>query len=58
MPKDLKIDTQLHKGMEEEGELTPDSMSSRLVDSAVAGLDSTLKTDLFFDRMGSRLTSD
>lgn len=58
VPKDLKIDTQLHKGMEEEGELTPDSMSSRLVDSAVAGLDSTLKTDLFFDRMGSRLTSD
>ncbi|RAL01513.1 putative glucosamine-6-phosphate deaminase [Aspergillus ibericus CBS 121593] len=55
-PKDLRINTELHSLMEDD-ELTPDSMSSRMVDSAIGGLDSTLKGDLFFDHMGSRVVS-
>lgn len=55
--QDLKIDTELFRSMDEDGELTPDSMSSRMVDSAVAGLDSTLKKDLIFDRMSARVAS-
>ena len=54
-PRDLKIDTDMHHSIEGDGELTPDSMSSRMVDSAVAGLDSTLKGDLVLDRMASRI---
>lgn len=56
-PKDLKIDTELHRQLEDDGELTPDSMSSRMVDSGVAGLDSAIKGDLIFDRMSSRIAS-
>lgn len=52
--KDLRINTDLRQTFEDE-ELTPDSMSSRMVDSAVGGLDGTLKGDLMFDRMGSRV---
>ncbi|GKZ85832.1 glucosamine-6-phosphate isomerase 1 [Aspergillus niger] len=55
-PKDLRINTELNTSVEDE-ELTPDSMSSRMVDSAIGGLDSTLKGDLFFDHMGSRVAS-
>ncbi|CAG7927139.1 unnamed protein product [Penicillium olsonii] len=56
VPKDLRINTELHHAMEDD-ELTPDSMSSRLVDSAIGGLDGTLKSDLIFDRMGTRMTA-
>ncbi|QSS62696.1 glucosamine 6-phosphate deaminase [Histoplasma capsulatum] len=42
-------------GEEELDELTPDSMSSRLKDSSIAGLDATIAGDLVFDRMGSRI---
>ncbi|PWY72533.1 glucosamine-6-phosphate isomerase [Aspergillus sclerotioniger CBS 115572] len=55
-PKDLRINTEFNPSMEDD-ELTPDSMSSRMVDSAIDGLDSTLKGDLFFDHMGSRVVS-
>ncbi|KAJ6120265.1 hypothetical protein N7523_004545 [Penicillium sp. IBT 18751x] len=54
VPKDLRINTELYRSHEDD-ELTPDSMSSRMVDSAV-GLDSALKNDLIFDRMGARMT--
>lgn len=56
VPKDLRINTELHRAMEED-ELTPDSMSSRMIDSAVGGLDGSLKNDLTFDRMGTRMTA-
>ena len=56
-PKDLRINTEFNPSMEDD-ELTPDSMSSRMVDSAIGGLDSTLKGDLFFDHMGSRVVSN
>ncbi|RAH70965.1 putative glucosamine-6-phosphate deaminase [Aspergillus aculeatinus CBS 121060] len=56
VPKDLRINTELSRSMEDD-ELTPDSMSSRMVDSAIGGLDSALKGDLFFDRMGARVLS-
>ncbi|KAJ5779066.1 hypothetical protein N7457_006786 [Penicillium paradoxum] len=56
VPKDLRINTELKRAMEDE-ELTPDSMSSRLVDSAIGGLDDTLRSDLIFDRMGTRITT-
>ncbi|KAL1953722.1 hypothetical protein VTO42DRAFT_2320 [Malbranchea cinnamomea] len=58
---DLKIDTDVHRLQEDPDELTPDSMSSRIVDSAVAvGLDEALMRggsvgDLIFDRMSSRI---
>ncbi|BDD57909.1 hypothetical protein MAP00_003232 [Monascus purpureus] len=55
VPKDLKINTQLHRSMEDD-ELTPDSMSSRIVDSAV-GLDTYLQGDLKFDPMSARIAS-
>ncbi|PTU23787.1 hypothetical protein P175DRAFT_05497 [Aspergillus ochraceoroseus IBT 24754] len=58
--KDLRINTDLNQAFEDD-ELTPDSMSSRIgsarIDSAIAGLDSTLKSDLMFDRMGARVVS-
>ncbi|CAI7579705.1 unnamed protein product [Penicillium manginii] len=56
VPKDLRINTELHTAMEDD-ELTPDSMSSRMVDSAIGGLDGALKNDLIFDRMGARMTA-
>ncbi|KAJ5577803.1 uncharacterized protein N7459_006767 [Penicillium hispanicum] len=56
VPKDLRINTELHRTMEDD-ELTPDSMSSRMVDSAIGGLDGVLKNDLIFDRMGARMTA-
>ncbi|PYH46684.1 putative glucosamine-6-phosphate deaminase [Aspergillus saccharolyticus JOP 1030-1] len=56
VPKDLRINTELSRSMEDD-ELTPDSMSSRMVDSAIGGLDSALKGDLFFDSMGARVIS-
>lgn len=57
VPKDLKIDTDMRRSMADDGELTPDSMSSRLVDSAVGGLDAALKSDPLLDRMGSRVAA-
>ncbi|KAJ5915365.1 hypothetical protein N7466_011298 [Penicillium verhagenii] len=56
VPKDLRINTELGRSLEDD-ELTPDSMSSRMVDSAIGGLDGTLKNDLIFDRMGGRMTA-
>lgn len=56
VPKDLRINTELQRRMEEE-ELTPDSMSSRLVESAAAGCDAALKGDMVFDRMGARVAN-
>ncbi|OQE31616.1 hypothetical protein PENSTE_c001G00817 [Penicillium steckii] len=56
VPKDLRINTELHRTVEDD-ELTPDSMSSRMVDSAIGGLDGALKNDLIFDRMGARMTA-
>ncbi|KAJ5902418.1 hypothetical protein N7495_002946 [Penicillium taxi] len=56
VPKDLRINTELHRSMDDD-ELTPDCMSSRMVDSAIAGLDSALKNEMIFDRMGTRVTS-
>ncbi|KAM5485747.1 Glucosamine-6-phosphate isomerase (Glucosamine-6-phosphate deaminase) (GNPDA) (GlcN6P deaminase) [Microsporum audouinii] len=53
----LKIDTAFQTGDGDPDELTPDSMSSRIIDSAIAGLDETMARggDLIFDRMGSRI---
>ena len=56
VPKDLRINTELQRQMEDE-ELTPDSMSSRLVDSAVGGFDAALRGDVSFDHMGARVAS-
>ncbi|KAJ6145226.1 hypothetical protein N7470_009121 [Penicillium chermesinum] len=55
VPKDLRINTELHRTFDDE--LTPDSMSSRMVDSAIGGIDGTLHNDLHFDRMGARMTA-
>lgn len=56
VPKDLRINTELQRRMEDE-ELTPDSMSSRIVDSAVGGFDAALKGEVSFDRMSARVAS-
>ncbi|PLB33974.1 putative glucosamine-6-phosphate deaminase [Aspergillus candidus] len=56
IPKDLRINTQLNQTVEDD-ELTPDSMSSRMVDSAISGLDTAMKGDLMLDRMGARVIS-
>ena len=60
--RDLKVDTDFKRSAEDDpDELTPDSMSSRLLDSAVThGLDDRLMRgdtvgDLVFDRMSSRI---
>jgi len=53
--KDLTIDTEKTPRPQMDGELTPDSMSSRLVDSAI-GIDDA-KRDPLFDRMGSRVST-
>src|SRR5271163_1280613 len=42
---ELKIDTDKHRQKQDEDELTPDCMSSRLVDSAVGGLGDTPRID-------------
>lgn len=54
-PKDLKINTDMRRSMAEDGELTPDSMSSRLLDSAVSGMDAALKNDLIPEPMSARV---
>jgi glucosamine-6-phosphate deaminase len=55
--KDLKIDTERKNELDfEDGELTPDSMSSRLVDSAI-GMNDKKMSDFMFDRMGSRVST-
>ncbi|KAI2086575.1 Glucosamine-6-phosphate isomerase (Glucosamine-6-phosphate deaminase) (GNPDA) (GlcN6P deaminase) [Ophidiomyces ophidiicola] len=56
---DLKIDTGFCRPIPQDpDELTPDSMSSRMADSAVAGLNGMLlSSEVFFDRMASRMTS-
>lgn len=62
---ELKINTNLQRAPNDDDndELTPDSMSSRLVDSAVAvGIDEALLRggsvgDLVFDRMSSRMAN-
>lgn len=62
---ELRIDTttgttnNFRRPTEDPDELTPDSMSSRIVDSAAAGLDETMFSgDLIFDRMGSRIVTN
>jgi glucosamine-6-phosphate deaminase len=58
VPKDLKINTEMHRReVDDPEELTPDSMSSRLLDSAIGGLDATLNKDMLFDRMGARVSA-
>ena len=55
--KDLKIDTDRKDQLDfEEGELTPDSMSSRLVDSAI-GMNDKKMSDFMFDSMNSRVNT-
>ncbi|EER29655.1 hypothetical protein D8B26_003771 [Coccidioides posadasii str. Silveira] len=55
----LKVDTGFQRPLDDPDELTPDSMSSRILDSAVAGLDETmLNGDIIFDRMGSRIVTN
>ncbi len=55
--KDLKIDTDRKDELDiEDGELTPDSMSSRLLDSAI-GMNDKKMSDFMFDRMGSRVST-
>ncbi|KIV98024.1 glucosamine-6-phosphate deaminase [Exophiala mesophila] len=55
--KQLKIDTDKNEPVDQDdGELTPDSMSSRLVDSAI-GLNDRKIDDFIFDRMGSRVST-
>ncbi|KAL3706786.1 Glucosamine-6-phosphate isomerase (Glucosamine-6-phosphate deaminase) (GNPDA) (GlcN6P deaminase) [Talaromyces marneffei ATCC 18224] len=56
VPKDLKINTDMRRSAEEDGELTPDSMSSRILDSGISGLDAALKGELLPDPMASRMT--
>lgn len=58
VPKDLKINTDIHRSTaDEDGELTPDSMSSRLLDSGISGLDAALKGDLMPDPMSARVAT-
>lgn len=51
---DLRINTEVYR-IDGDEDLTPDSMSSRILDSGIAGLDKTLQDELTFDRMGSRI---
>lgn len=57
VPKDLKINTDMRRSADEDGELTPDSMSSRILDSGISGLDAALKGELSPDPMASRMTA-
>lgn len=52
--KDLKIDTE-KKLLNDAGELTPDSMSSRVDDSGIAGMDDIIDDDLVFEPMSARI---
>lgn len=55
--KELRIDTDKKEHQEQDdGELTPDSMSSRLVDSAIAMNDMKMD-DFILDRMSSRVST-
>ncbi|KKY18145.1 putative glucosamine-6-phosphate deaminase [Phaeomoniella chlamydospora] len=54
--KDLKIDTEKRPKMVEDGELTPDSMSSRIHDSGIA-LDTPRKDEAVFGKTSSRVNS-
>ena len=54
--KELRIDTDRQQQPQEDGELTPDNMSSRLVDSAI-GMDEAKFGDLKFDKMSSRVST-
>ncbi|KIX04130.1 glucosamine-6-phosphate deaminase [Rhinocladiella mackenziei CBS 650.93] len=55
--KELRIDTEKKDQLDQDdGELTPDSMSSRLVDSAIAMNDKNID-DFVFDRMSSRVST-
>lgn len=55
--RQLKIDTDKKDQMDQDdGELTPDSMSSRLIDSAI-GMNDKKMDDFIFDRMGSRVST-
>ena len=56
--KELKINTESHHKLQDGWDLTPDSMSSRLIDSGVAMVfnDDDAKIDgVAFDKMGSRV---
>jgi len=59
--KDLKIDTENHHKIHDDEDLTPDSMSSRMIDSGVGmSFDEArdAKIDgIAFDRMGSRVST-
>lgn len=56
--RDLKLDTAFQKINEDEDALTPNSMSSRLADSAVEGLDEAIMhQELMFDQMSSRIVT-
>lgn len=52
-PRGLRINTDFDSM--DDDELTPDSMSSRMVDSAVSGIDTSFNGDLKFDRMSARI---
>lgn len=54
--QELRIDTDRRQQPQEDGELTPDNMSSRLVDSAI-GMDEGKFGDLQFDKMSSRVST-
>ncbi|KEF57683.1 glucosamine-6-phosphate deaminase [Exophiala aquamarina CBS 119918] len=55
--RQLKIDTDKKDVVDQDdGELTPDSMSSRLIDSAI-GMNEKKMDDFIFDRMGSRVST-
>jgi hypothetical protein len=53
-PKDLKIDTE-KRPINDAGELTPDSMSSRVDDSGIAGMDDVIEEDVVFEPMSARI---
>jgi hypothetical protein len=54
--KELKINTENHHKLQDDGDLTPDSMSSRLIDSGVGMSFDDAKIDgVAFDKMGSRV---
>ncbi len=54
--KELQIDTEKHHQMQDFGELTPDSMSSRLSASSAANHLNRDMDELFADNMNSRVT--
>ena len=54
--KELKIDTGKNP-RNDVGELTPDSMSSRVNDSGIAGMDDIIEEDVIFEPMSARIVS-